>query len=962
VTDAADCPLSFDRLETGARVAEAALAAGRYREALDTYSGLLRGRLSGGAGSAEFAAADLVVIERLVELAALFGLFAAADDLLDAMVVLCREAANDLAGDYATLKRVELSLARGALREPFDLLAGLRNRLGDLTAMDLSPAGLLRWERVIAWRHHPAADRAVLLTRAYLVMGRLLAALGSYGDALSVLERGLAIAAHSTAPDLARRAVPSLHLARAATLLERGDLDDSEAALGTSGAASEDSLAPALRTRHLELAGKLDLLRGRLGSAVRRFEAVIELCRVRGFTRAGTAAGLNLAHVLVLQNRVGDALRLVDEARTCAAAIGDTGLLLRAEAIASVALARRRSSAAAVSVAASVREMLQGRRTEVVAPSPPPPPPPIPQSADFLAFFEDRALEFEWALGSDLAYAENCLRGIRDTFQHTDSALIAARVLALEGLFAFARHDDGSAADTFARAATALARLGLDPELWQVQHFRARCLERLGRTDDGARLAEDAEALLARIAGSLDDNTRALYLLNKATVEEQFVAARLDGLLREYTTASTRSWPRRLLGWTRVLRRLDALLEHLDAYKAILARRHVAGDGTNAPALAPGSRTHLRALLARLVRAPRHRALVAFLVLPDRVLVIWSTFFRLGFAVSPITRLELRETVRRWHELARQSTSAGRDLGAVGGAPADPAAGAAEALMGTLVERLQLPAVLAALPARVRALSFMPDDVLHGLPFAAAKCNGRYLIEDYAVSIAFETGRRRARRRRSGHGVVVGVSRGDGAVPALPNAAFEAASVARWLSARGIAVTRLVDDASRAAVLDELTQAWLVHLACHGTFEPDRPDRSGLLLIPRPGQLELLTLRDLSDVRLACCTHVTLSSCWSADSFILPGRWIISLPETLWRSGAESTLASLWPVDDAVALSFMVRFYDALSRLPRDAALREVQLACLGGTLECGPRSIDTRPPFHWAGFNLSGDSGRLRL
>ena len=95
---------------------------------------------------------------------------------------------------------------------------------------------------------------------------------------------------------------------------------------------------------------------------------------------------------------------------------------------------------------------------------------------------------------------------------------------------------------------------------------------------------------------------------------------------------------------------------------------------------------------------------------------------------------------------------------------------------------------------------------------------------------------------------------------------------------------------------------------------------------------------------------------------ILPGRWIISLPETLWRSGAESTLASLWPVDDAVALSFMVRFYDALSRLPRDAALREVQLACLGGTLECGPRSIDTRPPFHWAGFNLSGDSGRLRL
>ena len=55
---------------------------------------------------------------------------------------------------------------------------------------------------------------------------------------------------------------------------------------------------------------------------------------------------------------------------------------------------------------------------------------------------------------------------------------------------------------------------------------------------------------------------------------------------------------------------------------------------------------------------------VSFLVLPDRLLVIWSGFLTLGFAVSPVTRLDLRERVRCWHELMHAATAAvRRDLG-----------------------------------------------------------------------------------------------------------------------------------------------------------------------------------------------------------------------------------------------------------------------------------------------------------
>src|SRR5438874_5552914 len=208
--------LSFAQLEAGAQAAEEAFAAGRYRAALGAYGDLLHGRL---ATAASLGAADLVVIERLAELATLFGWFEAADNLLEAMVVLCREAKNELAADYAHMKRVELALARGRTHDSFDLLGELRDRIGNLEELDLSMTGLVRWEISIEWRRFPAPDRTVLLTRAYLVMGQILAANGRYGDALRVIARGLAHAENVRAPDLAQRAGVPMRLARVAALL-----------------------------------------------------------------------------------------------------------------------------------------------------------------------------------------------------------------------------------------------------------------------------------------------------------------------------------------------------------------------------------------------------------------------------------------------------------------------------------------------------------------------------------------------------------------------------------------------------------------------------------------------------------------------------------------------------------------------------------------------------------------------
>ena len=884
------------------------------------------------------------------------------------MVELCRRAGNILASDYAQLKRIELALARGRIRDSYSLLQELQPRLGDLEHLDLSVVGLERWERTIGWQHFPEQDRVILLTRAYLVMGQLLTSLGRYAEALEVVTRGLMHAEDRAVPDLAGRTARALKLLRAAALVEYGDLDAAEVVLSSGVDQMVDDLTPAAYTRRLELTGKLDMLRGRLGSAVRSFEAVIEFCDNRGFQRARAAAKLNLAHILVLLNRVGQALTLADEVRCDAEQLCDRGLELRAAAIGTLALARRRSPASAVAVALSVKEMIRGRRSggdEEQISLKLRPPPPVPQSESFLAFFEDRALEFHWALALDPDEARERLNAIRQTFANTDSRLVQARLVVLEGLLALVSDDFRVAASLFEQAEERLTAMSLQLELWQVLHLHARCSKQLGFGVETTQLAEAAEKLLSGIAGSLEGDDRTVFLLNKATIEEEYIGSQVEALLREQRNLVQSS---RFLRWfhqIRTVRRLHGLIEHIDTYRADLAARQLGADDAS-------SEERLRrkrpvSLLRRLVGVRRDRAHVSFLVLPDRLFVMWFGFLTFGFAVSPVTRLDLRERVRSWHELMRNAQTGRRRDISLEEDPSIETEFTSNRVIDSLGEALQIEAFVSALPKRVRGLSIIPDDVLHGVPFAALKHRGRYLVERYALSIGSTTRPIEKKRDAAGKsGLVVGVSRGSGQLQELPQVLVESRSVATWLSERGLKVQTLIDDdATYTAVIAGFRDATVVHIACHGTFEPQQPDQSGLELIPEIGRSERLTLRALAGVHLKHCQHITLSSCWSADNFILPGRWVISLPETLLRSGADSALGSLWAADDDVTAAFTARFYAKLDRMPRDGALRECQLACIGNELDCkraGGAPIETHAPEFWAGFVLYGEPTRLKL
>lgn len=942
-------------LNAGMWSGEAAIGAGRWRDALAAYQHLLERILSRRLDHGhEWRGADLQIIERLSELAALFSLVDAADNLLHAMFSLTLEAGNDITADYTQLKRAEMRLAGGQTRAAFALFASLAPRIGRLEEIDISPLGLQQWEQGTAWRKHPPADRVMLMTRAYICLGHILLNWGRYADALCMLARGLAHAATPGNADFSRQAANSLHLLRARAQLEMGKLDEAQSSLTL---VSVGGLAIAARIGSRELSAKIHFLQGRLGQAAESFRTVRDACAQGGFPRAQAVASLNLAHALVLQNQVSDALILCAEALDIARVLGDGALAGLASAILQIAEARRTSAVEAIAIRLTVKDMVESVIEDRAAP--PSARAGLGASAEggsFLGMFEDGVLAFLWALDGAPHTAGAMLAALQQVYGGSDSALIAVRLRVLDGQLAAARGEHAIALTWFAPAMRQLTELGLVPELWQATQFQARSLIHLGRASDAA--AADAELLLGQLCASLPAEDRAVYLLNKFTVQEEYLVAQADRLVADAAAGSGAGLLTRMHGRYRVLRRLRELLTTLTRYRSDMADRRCG------PAQRViRTRTGLMHFAAGLLRHPRDRAAIVFVVLPDRILIIWTAFMAMGFLVSPVTRIALRELVRQWHEYTQDSLS--RLEGGMTPTQLTATAQDGEACLAHLAGVLQLDAILEALPAGSTRLSIVTDDVLHGVPFAALPHRGGKLIERFAISSAFEIDPvpdRRTGAAPTASGLVIGVAETPG-YDSLPGVERECEQVMAWMKRQRLETASLRDAAATPAqVLARLPGAAFVHFACHGDFEPEQPDRSGIML-SGPGTAECLSIRELARLRLGLCQHVTFAACWSGDSFILPVRWIISLPEVLWRSGADSILASLWQVVDDVSSPLCERFYRNLETMPRDLALRDAQLACLRGELLApGADQPPASPPFFWAGFSLYGSPHRVRL
>jgi len=152
----------------------------------------------------------------------------------------------------------------------------------------------------------------------------------------------------------------------------------------------------------------------------------------------------------------------------------------------------------------------------------------------------------------------------------------------------------------------------------------------------------------------------------------------------------------------------------------------------------------------------------------------------------------------------------------------------------------------------------------------------------------------------------------------------------------------------KAASKSALTKAGglfrVIHVAAHGEFVGDQPLSSRLLLSPEGTDNGQLTAGDLYGMRLSA-DLVTLSACETGLGKVLSGDDVVGLTRGFLYAGANSIVASLWPVSDSETTFLMTAFYRKLKSLPKADALRQAQL----DTRERYPH------PFHWSAFQLTG-------
>lgn len=231
---------------------------------------------------------------------------------------------------------------------------------------------------------------------------------------------------------------------------------------------------------------------------------------------------------------------------------------------------------------------------------------------------------------------------------------------------------------------------------------------------------------------------------------------------------------------------------------------------------------------------------------------------------------------------------------------------------------------------------FVPHDALALVPFAALReQSGKYLIEkhtiSYAPSIQVLEYTEKLRRLPKGREIlVVGNPTGD-----LTQAEQEAKDIAKLQKTKAI----LGKEATRQTILAKISDAQIIHLATHGTLDPENGLNSAIALVDGK-----ITAADILQLNLKA-NLVVLSACSTAKGRIT-GDGVIGLSRAFILAGTSSIIVSLWNVPDNETGKLMVEFYQNMqAEGDRAQALRQAMLTTMR----------DYPHPRKWAAFTLIG-------
>ncbi len=258
--------------------------------------------------------------------------------------------------------------------------------------------------------------------------------------------------------------------------------------------------------------------------------------------------------------------------------------------------------------------------------------------------------------------------------------------------------------------------------------------------------------------------------------------------------------------------------------------------------------------------------------------------------------------------------------------------------------------------SQVKTLVFILDGVLRGVPIAALHDGQQYLIEQYSIALSPGLQLLPPRWPRRSPAATVpsdqlqtlaaGVSEARQGFSPLPGVVKEVEQIAALVPANVLlnqAFTRSQFDGKVESVPFPI-----VHLATHGQFSSEAEKTflltwDGRINVKEFDQLlEGRNRRDRRPIEL-----LILSACQTATG---DKRAALGLAGVAVRSGARSTIATLWSVQDNSTALLMTQLYEGLRQpgMTRAEALRQAQLKLL--------RSPDYQQPFYWAPFVLVGN------
>jgi CHAT domain-containing protein len=255
---------------------------------------------------------------------------------------------------------------------------------------------------------------------------------------------------------------------------------------------------------------------------------------------------------------------------------------------------------------------------------------------------------------------------------------------------------------------------------------------------------------------------------------------------------------------------------------------------------------------------------------------------------------------------------------------------------------------------QVKTLVFVLDGVLRNVPIAALYDGERYLIEEYAIALT--PGLQLIEPQPVTNVKLNTLAFGLSQVPPtdtsrqftpLENVELELEEIQSQIPGEVF----LNQEFTSAALQELMRQVSfpVVHLATHGQFS-SIPEETFVLAWDRQ-----ININDLSTIlqrrdegSINPIELLVLSACETAAG---DDRATLGLAGIAIQSGARSTIASLWNVDDRATAELMGRFYRELTNpdaITKVEALRRAQLSIL--------RTAGYESPFFWAPYILIGN------